>query len=698
MQNSQLSGQIDKLKRLCHLCLNLIMTPEQQQKQSSSSTSPAIKSDRKLENTANEPQSLSPDSPTEDQIELLILEYLYSGNKNCKDPERANQLVKHFEELAFRLSAATNGEMANLNKSTQLQTQLCEQKKRKRSLIKRIISGFHHHNELESLQKTSQTLTVPSSPMCTHLANSAATAASHHSHNNQQHIHSIRPSNSIQKLHEFFEFQQENQRILPKACSAQEAADDAENEDANQLTVTNNYHLQIAQIKAMNGGIGSPTKSVSATEEHSGAQLSTHIHVNDDIVDTTPKMSEVAMFCGKFFKISSVLSNFFNYHPGLRENNVANPLLNVAKRREAEKRHQQEEENKFKKKDKKEEEENKAKGDKGSVLDSNFFVSLYTLQQQQQQLQASRPLFNIGSSDEDDEEYDVSSRDTSPPDSVVDETSEDGECSSLDEMDMEQEMDRLLEHIHQHRWFVLPPEAASASDIVVQLNTEVTDLNNVEAAFQTIHRLWLARKHSTSRLLFFYQMFTYLFDKYLNVIYCDCHHPPCLPSVEASIFGKLAVQIVRRLLECINRSRHLVIQIELLSSIESLVYNRPHYRPALSEVFHHLFTAGLVEATAFVEWAKLDDPSAQFEAAQPKQSNNGPSLPLKTQLQKTTSKESNKTKLKASLSMSPKLTTTTSLVSSSSSAQQKETPALTNRERLFQELKKAGFAIFKCKF
>lgn len=309
MQNSHLSGQIDKLKRLCHLCLNLIMTSqqEQQKQQPSSSALPANmkmgKSDSKGENTVNEAQSPSPDLPREDQIELLILEYLYSESGSCS-PDGTNQLVKHFEELAFRLSAVTNGgaDSANLTSTTEQQQQLCEEKKRKRSLIKRILSGFHHHhNEHENSQKTSSSgsQTIPSTQMCTHLANSAATAASHH-HNqhNMLNIHSIRPSNSIQKLHEFFEFQQENQRILPKACTAQEAADEAENEDANQLTVTNNYHLQIAQIKAMNGGIGSPTKSVSATEEHSGAQLSTHIHV-DDVVDSTPKMSEVAMFCGE---------------------------------------------------------------------------------------------------------------------------------------------------------------------------------------------------------------------------------------------------------------------------------------------------------------------------------------------------------------------------------------------------------------
>lgn len=747
MQNSHLSGQIDKLKRLCHLCLNLIMTSQQQQQQNqqknqplSSSTSSGlktVKSDNTLNVTANE-QSPSPDSPVEDEIELLILEYLYGGSGSAdgnSSADNTTQLVKRFEELASRLAAVTEGvkstvsdsaKLKNLTVQKQQQQQQylqspCEQKKHKRSLIKRLLSGFHHQNELESsrngAQKTSskaQFSTTPtsptpsiSSPMCTHLANSAATAAGHHHHHHQskhQNSH-LRPSNSIQKLHEFFELQQENQRILPKACSAQEAAEEAENEEANQLTVTNNYHLQVAHIKAMNGGVGSPTKSVSATEEHSGAQLSTHIDVNG-IVDTAPKMSEVAMFCG------------------LKENNVANPLLNVAKQKEAEKRHQQEEEkakaSKAKKNGQEEEDEKEEqrKKDSVSVMDSSFFVSLYTLQQQQLQ----KPIFEIGLLDDDVEEEEESGRkeeevvsddsddgQPSPPDSVVD-SSYDAD-SLLEEMDMEQEMDRLLEHIHQHQWFVLPAEATApaASDVVNLLNAEVIDLNNVEAAFQAIHRLWLARKHSTTRLLFFYQMFSYLFDKYLNVIHCDCHHPPCAPSVEATLFGKLGVQIVRRLLECINRSRHLVIQIELLSSIESLVYNRTHYRPALSEVFHHLFTAGLIEATAFVEWAKLDDPSAQFEAAQNKQNsscgNGQPPTSAEQKQQKTPSKET-KSKLKASLSMPPKLTTMTmttasaaaaSASSSSSSAQQTETQ-LTNRERLFQELKKAGFAIFKCKF
>lgn len=368
----------------------------------------------------------------------------------------------------------------------------------------------------------------------------------------------------------------------------------------------------------------------------------------------------------------------------MNETHQTNPILNYAVRKENEKRSRQLEDLRAKAQQKSDQLTNE--DDLSSVED--FEVILPQPQISPQPTPPPKHIFSIASVIEDNI---TESDDGDAADSVVDDSLSNGSgCLIEDQQTMEQEMDRLLQHLHQHKWFVFPSEAAASQDIAHQLSQDVFDLNNVEAAFQAIHRLWQSRRFITNRVTFFYQMFNFLFDKYLNVMYCDCHQPPCAPSVESSLFGKIAVPILKQFLRCINPTNHMVIQMELITAIESLIYIRPHYRPALSDIFHHLFVCGVVETVAFSEWSDLQDPSAYFEASlSPSQ------LCPKVPYVRSPSRESTKSGSVISKSKSKSNLQCNSQSPSSSAPAQAEN--LTNRERLFQELNKSGFRLFKCK-
>src|SRR5699024_4412486 len=131
----------------------------------------------------------------------------------------------------------------------------------------------------------------------------------------------------------FFEGQQENQRVILSGTGNSNNDSDANGDfsEANQHTVTNLHHLAVAPIKAMNGGVGSPTKSITATEEHCGTQLSSHIEVTN-IVDPGPKVSELALYCGRFALLSILLDStcWLSHHIGLNENNGNPNMMNYA--------------------------------------------------------------------------------------------------------------------------------------------------------------------------------------------------------------------------------------------------------------------------------------------------------------------------------------------------------------------------------
>lgn len=684
-RNFELSNQNEKLKQLCHLTLRMFIANGCQ-----SSTTPWLCSSngdkhndhhkRKKEilndHQGNDHQKrtsmvdskgnkkladhFSKDRLIDEKhliniIDKLIDEYVKTELTDNSSPQLK---VEHFNHFIERLMVAATGGSNIVNKSNDdkkfiayneddVELNHNEQKlksfKRKGSLINRFLSRapFIHsrkdiNNKLNDKANTKPIQVVnvhPASSMVS-LANSAAAAAHH-----------TRPCDSMQMMSDFFEVNQENQRML---VGAENDNSNGDGETNLKSPITNSYHLAVAPVKTMNSGIGSPTKSVMATEEHSGGQLSSHIHV-EGIVDTSPKMSEIAMFCG------------------LNDNGSSNQILNYAIRKENEKRREMESVNtKMKKVESIDEEQE-------NDIDDEVRTSSPILHK----------IFSIGCDDNLGMENDVSG--SVGDDSTSIETGDSGLEDS--EMNLEQEMDRLLSHLHKHRWFVPLADANAAADIATQLEVTIFDLNNVEIAFQSIHRLWLNRKSSTTRVIFFYELLSFLFDKYINVLYCDCHQPPCAPNVESALFTSLAVPIIKQFLRCINPSGHIVMQIELLTAIESLVYNRQHYRPALPEVFHQLFTNGVIECVAFAEWGELSDPSSQFEL------NSSPLKDQREQLKEMPTKNRSKSSLCRTTSDNSSQSSASGQSVSSKGTSSENLPTI--RERLFRELSKAGFRMFK---
>ena len=131
--------------------------------------------------------------------------------------------------------------------------------------------------------------------------------------------------------------------------------------------------------------------------------------------------------------------------------------------------------------------------------------------------------------------------------------------------------------------------------------------------------------------------------------------------------------------------------MELLTAIESLaVYIRPHYFAAIPEVYHQLFTNGIVEYVTFGELAALEDPSGQFELAGCAGCRWSPPL---VSIVKT-----NRPALcRVNSNMSTTSSTSGTSLLTDSTADSSETPSLTARDRLFCELHKTGFQMFKCK-
>lgn len=167
---------------------------------------------------------------------------------------------------------------------------------------------------------------------------------------------------------------------------------------------------------------------------------------------------------------------------------------------------------------------------------------------------------------------------------------------------------------HYQKFYVLDFEDGNSFDLVSQLTQSIEDLDNVQANSEFLYQLWRGRKHRhLTRLLFFYKLFDFMFEKYLRVHNC-AHHPKCRPSVVYSPFKRIAIPTLKLFLDRIEHERNQILQIEIISSIESLIYNKPKYESVVTEIFDQLFHASIVEATTFIEWSRLYEVNSSSES------------------------------------------------------------------------------------
>lgn len=295
-------------------------------------------------------------------------------------------------------------------------------------------------------------------------------------------------------------------------------------------------------------------------------------------------------------------------------------------------------------------------------------------------------------------------------DSYDDEEDEDDFPLGPVESSYESDMDRVMNSLDQHKWFVLPTEAESSHELVYTRLQQELPCTNTQAMYRILLKLWRSTRQSVSRLNFLYHMLDFLCEKYMTVIFCNCHNPPCSPRVDGSTFRKLAVPIIKYFLQSANISRQIIVQVEILTAIESLAYNKPKLRPAVADIFDTLFTSGVIEAIAFSEWSSLEDPSAFFPMAQ---DHNGcgaifdgnpaiaPSASISSLEMMNANRKVDRNRSKRNRKSSPNTTSTVtpSTPNGTNNTFLKVSDSIvnkpTNRSRLFQELHKAGFTLLK---
>lgn len=303
-------------------------------------------------------------------------------------------------------------------------------------------------------------------------------------------------------------------------------------------------------------------------------------------------------------------------------------------------------------------------------------------------------------------------------DSYDDEEEEDDDPIGQVESSHDSDMDRVMNSLDQHKWFVLPNEAATSHELVFSRLQQELPCTNTQATYRTLLKLWRTTRQSVSRLNFLYHVLDFLCEKYMTVIFCNCHNPPCSPRVDGSTFRKLAVPIIKSFLQSANISRQIIVQVEILTAIESLAYNKPKLRPAVADIFDTLFTSGVIEAIAFSEWSSLEDPSSFFPMT-PERNGCGATVvdgaaPLATSLtsgsissleaietssSSSSSSKADRSRLKRYRKSSQTNTSPPATPNGVGNAFLKVSEAVgnkpTNRSRLFQELHKAGFTLLK---
>lgn len=175
--------------------------------------------------------------------------------------------------------------------------------------------------------------------------------------------------------------------------------------------------------------------------------------------------------------------------------------------------------------------------------------------------------------------------------------------SDLDESNLNPNQS-FLNHLETNRWYTLDTDSSSY-DLVENLSKKITDLNNIQYNCEQIHQLWRKRNdQGINRLSFFYKLFDFLFEKYIKVSECN-HNPRCKQSFDYTTFKSTAIPILKKFFTKINQTQNLLVQIELLASIETLLLIKKKYWQTVSEVFDQMFNASIVDAIAFKKWSKL---------------------------------------------------------------------------------------------
>ncbi|KAH9526668.1 uncharacterized protein LOC124495948 isoform X2 [Dermatophagoides farinae] len=172
--------------------------------------------------------------------------------------------------------------------------------------------------------------------------------------------------------------------------------------------------------------------------------------------------------------------------------------------------------------------------------------------------------------------------------------------------DLELDIDKYLVKNHG-MFFVSLAEAKQYESVCNQLLDEIIDDENIKCIVHSLQQKWQKYRQQSSRLIFFYQMFSFMFKRYLQMTIC-WHQNPCPSHVNVARFKRFALPILQEFMKLVNPNKNMILQVELLAAIESLISHKQEYMVAVADVFDLLLKSPLIESCALLEWSRLEDP------------------------------------------------------------------------------------------